>query len=229
MYSIYILILLFIIYSLCGWLIEEGVFLIEQHKIVNRGFLVGPWCPIYGFGSIIMTLFLWKYLNDPITLFIMCTVTCGFLEYFTSYIMEKIFKTRWWDYSNNKFNINGRVCLETLVQFGFGGLLIMYITNPVFIFLLNKIPFILLKILTYSSLILFMIDVIVSFKIIYNFKLVANTVKKDSTDEISKKVRAILSAKSKLSKRLVNAFPDFQTILKKYKDRKNEILSKDIE
>ena len=108
--SLSLLVVLFITYSIIGWVIEEIDILILQKKVVNRGFLIGPYCPIYGFGSLFIILFLNKYLDDPIVLFFMTMISCGILEYLTSFIMEKIFKTRWWDYSDEKFNINGRIC-----------------------------------------------------------------------------------------------------------------------
>ena len=131
-YDIRILFLLFLMYSFTGWAIEVIGKLIEKGKFVNRGFLVGPYCPIYGVGCLSMILLLNRYINDPFTLFIMSILLFSFLEYFTSYFMEKIFKIRWWDYSRRKFNINGRICLETMIPFGLGGMLIMYIVNPFF-------------------------------------------------------------------------------------------------
>ena len=224
--SIWMLIALFFAYSVCGWIIEGCMFLINDGKFVNRGFLVGPCCPIYGVGSLIMILTLQRYVDDFIVLFVMCVFICGTLEYFTSYIMEKLFKARWWDYSEKKFQINGRICLETLVQFGLGGLFIMYAANPLFTFLLSKLSLNVLQILDIILMIIFLFDVAVSFRIIYNFKSVAVNIKKDSTDEISKKVRNILTEKSKLTKRLVKAFPDYQAKIRKVRDNYNEKLSK---
>ena len=105
-YSYDTLFLLFMLYSIMGWLLEVTCKLIEKHKFINRGFLIGPYCPIYGHGAILMILLLIKYQSDPLLLFTMSIVICSILEYFTSYIMEKVFKARWWDYSRRKFNIN---------------------------------------------------------------------------------------------------------------------------
>ena len=108
MYHFLFLFSLFIIYSFIGWTIEMVACAIANKKIVNRGFLVGPYCPIYGFSSLIMIGVLQKYLNDAFVLFIMAIFICTFTEYITSYIMEKIFHARWWDYTNIPFNLNGR-------------------------------------------------------------------------------------------------------------------------
>ena len=90
MKEFYILILLFYCYSFIGWLIEIVVTLLKMRKFVNRGFLIGPMCPIYGFGGVLITLLLNNYAKDPLVLFIMAIVLCATLEYITSYIINKI-------------------------------------------------------------------------------------------------------------------------------------------
>ena len=109
--------ILFMFYSIFGWVLEVLGKLIECKRFINRGFLIGPYCPIYGVGAILITALLGKYQDDIIALFIMAIVLCGTLEYLTSYVMEKVFHARWWDYSQRKFNINGRVCLYTIIPF----------------------------------------------------------------------------------------------------------------
>ena len=141
---------LFLIYSITGWLIEVIGGLIQNKKFVNRGFMIGPYCPIYGIGGVLITILLQDYVNNPFVLFCVAIVICGVLEYLTSYIMEKVFKARWWDYSKKKFNINGRVCLETIIPFGLLGCFIMYVSNPFIENLLNKVPQNILNILFYN-------------------------------------------------------------------------------
>ena len=121
--------------------------LITLKRFINRGFLIGPYCPIYGAGAILITFLLKKYTEDPITLFIMAILVCGILEYLTSYFMEKIYHARWWDYSQRKFNINGRVCLNTIIPFGLLGMFIIYISNPFLISKIQLLPEIWLNIL----------------------------------------------------------------------------------
>ena len=104
-------ILIFFIYATAGWIMESTMISIQNKKFVNRGFLIGPVCPIYGYGVVLVSVLLKKYQNDLIITFFMSIIICGILEYFTSFFMEKIFNARWWDYSKRKFNINGRVCL----------------------------------------------------------------------------------------------------------------------
>lgn len=179
---------IFFTYSFAGWVMESigGMFVVK--KFVNRGFLIGPLCPVYGTGVALITIFLSKYSNDFFALFILATVFCGVLEYFTGYIMEKLFNARWWDYSNKKFNINGRVCLQNLCLFGIAGTTILCIVNPFLISLYDKIPENIRHIITWIVLALFAIDFIISFRIIFSFK--GETYKKmDNTEEISNKVK----------------------------------------
>ena len=124
---------LFFLYSVLGWIVETSYVAVIDKKIVNRGFLIGPYLPIYGLSSIIMILYLSQYKENPLTVFLLAIFVCSFLEYITSYLMEKIFKARWWDYSNLKFNLNGRVCLRNSTLFGILGLLLIYIVNPLLI------------------------------------------------------------------------------------------------
>lgn len=201
--------LLFMIYSFFGWVMEMIVCSIYDKKVVNRGFLIGPYCPIYGCGCILIISLLFKYRSDPITLVIMAILICVLLEYFTSYIMEKLFKARWWDYSNKRFNINGRICLETLVAFGALALLLTYIINPFFVGIIDGFSNVLLIVLAMILLVIFIVDMIISLKVISGFKKVARSVNKDNTEEITKKVKELLLERNWLYKRLVGAF-DFK-------------------
>ena len=200
--------MLFIIYSFIGWSIEVVGKLIEKHKFINRGFLVGPICPIYGWGCIAIILLLSKYKSSPIVLFLMAIIICSILEYFTSYFMEKLFHVRWWDYTRRKYNINGRICAETMIPFGLLGCLVVYIVNPIFTGLLNKIPVNTLNILAIIIFTLYIIDNVVSLSVMFGFKGTLKTVEKDGTEEITKKVREVLLKRNFLYKRLVNAFPN---------------------
>lgn len=209
MNEIYYYFLLFLIYSFIGWLIEVIGKLIEKHKFVNRGFLIGPICPIYGHGCILMILTLNRYKDNPLTLFIYAIFICSLLEYFTSYFMEKIFKARWWDYSTKRFNLNGRICAETMIPFGILGTLVICVINPIFEYLLNLFNFETIKITAIVLFIIYIIDYTISLIIMFGFKGTLKTVEKDGTEEITKKVKKILINKNVLYKRLVEAFPNF--------------------
>ncbi len=209
MNEIYYYFLLFLIYSFIGWLIEVIGKLIEKHKFINRGFLIGPICPIYGHGCILMILTLSRYKDNPLTLFIYAIFICSILEYFTSYFMEKIFKARWWDYSTKRFNLNGRICAETMIPFGILGTLVICVINPIFEYLLNLFNFETIKITAIVLFIIYIIDYTISLIIMFGFKGTLKTVEKDGTEEITKKVKKILINKNVLYKRLVEAFPNF--------------------
>lgn len=206
-FDIRIVFLLFIIYSFIGWVIEVIDAYIKTGKFVNRGFLIGPYCPVYGVGCTLMIILLSKYLDDIVVLFFMCIVTFSILEYMTSFAMEKLFKARWWDYSNKRFNINGRICLETMIPFGLGGVFVMYVVNPVIMYVLTSMPDILLTIFSIVIGILYTLDLCVSVKVISNLKMTARNIKKDSTIEITRKVKEILSNKNYIKRRLIKAFP----------------------
>lgn len=220
-YSIGMLFLLFIIYSFLGWCMEMVVCYFATRKWVNRGFLIGPICPIYGWGCLLIILLLKRYLDDPLVLFVMSMVLCSLLEYYTSYLMEKLFKARWWDYSHKKYNINGRICLDNILAFGILGLLMMYFINPFVVKMLGFVSTKVLNIVVIVIFVIFLVDNIVSLKVISGFKKVAKSIHKDSTEEITKKVREILSSQGKLYRRLVSAF-DFEAsekLIKNFKER----------
>ena len=200
--------LLFICYSFIGWLIEVVFEFVNNGKLVNRGFLIGPYCPIYGVGGVIATITLSSYKDSVIILFVMSIFLFAILEYFTSYLMEKLFKARWWDYSHFRFNINGRICLETLVPFGLLGCFAIYIVNPCFEFLFSLTNPKVLDIIAIVIAVIFILDVILSLRIISNFKNTAICfLKKDNTEEITKKVKEVLLSKSVWTRRLMKAFP----------------------
>ena len=184
-------ILLFFVYSFLGWFMESigGIFVVK--KYINRGFLIGPYCPVYGTGVVLITLLLNNSTDNCISLFINVMVICGALEYLTGYLMEKIFKARWWDYSDKRFNINGRVCLETLVPFSIMGTLFLYVINPILINLFVSAPDILIHIITWVLFFIIIIDTIFSLIIMNAFKNVTYNKKEDNTEEISKRNQEI--------------------------------------
>lgn len=140
----------------------------------------------------------------------MAVVICSVIEYSTSFIMEKLFNARWWDYSNNKFNINGRICLETMIPFGFAGLILMYMINPLITKFLLLIPNVILNFIAIIIFILFLIDNIISFRIILGFKNTTFIQENDNTAEITLRVKEALIKKSKFSKRLIKSFPNLK-------------------
>ncbi|MFV0247285.1 MAG: putative ABC transporter permease [Mycoplasmatales bacterium] len=133
------IILLFMIYAFMGYFVEVSYVFIRTHKIHNRGFLHLPIIPIYAFGALIILYSLESFKTNPILIFSLGLVLTTSLEYLTSFIMEKLFNMRWWDYSDQKYNINGRVCLLNSILFGILCLVVTYLINPVVVNIINSI------------------------------------------------------------------------------------------
>jgi uncharacterized membrane protein len=123
------LFLWFAVYSIIGWIYETILCSIKQKRFINRGFLNGPYCPIYGCGALLDILLLGR-ISNTVLLFLAAALLTGALEYFTSLTMEKLFHARWWDYSDKKFNINGRVYLTGVIAFGIFSLVLILFLHP---------------------------------------------------------------------------------------------------
>ena len=198
----------------------------KSKKIVNRGFLIGPYCPIYGYASIIMILYLNHYKDNPLTVFLLAVVICTFIEYIISYIMEKLFNARWWDYSNYKFNINGRVCLINAFFFGVLGTFLVYYANPFFENILLKINTNTLNTISLILMILFTTDFITSMYATFKLKSSINKINKDNTEEFKKKFREKIENKI-LSRRILKAYPKYKNnIIKKIEEYRQKIEKK---
>jgi uncharacterized membrane protein len=207
MYSVAITFLLFILYSFAGWIIEVLNSIIRHHKFVNRGFLIGPLCPIYGFAGLAAAGILGKYEHDPIALFFSSIALFSILEYFTSFIMEKLFHARWWDYSYMHFNINGRICLETMIPFGLLGVIVISIINPMAVGMLQTIPPIIAYIISTILAIIFIADIIISLIVIVKYGKTVSYLYPDSTEEINKIIRTKFLEGNIFKRRLIKAFP----------------------
>lgn len=218
----YELFLLFLVYSLFGWIMEVCLSLRIRHKFINRGFMIGPICPIYGFGCLFMQITLSKYLDNPFGLFCSAIVICSTLEYLTSYFMEKLFKARWWDYSNIPFNVNGRICLKNSIAFGILGSLVMYFINPSLLSLFDRIDYNLISTISIILFIIFVIDYVISINTIIGLKDTLIKYNKDNTEEISKLVRKHIESMSILHRRLYNAYPNVK-IRNRIKEVKEKI------
>ena len=209
MYKICYWFFFFMIYSFIGYLTEITCCSINNKKlIVNRGFCLGPYLPIYGSSSVIMNIFLAKYSKDIITLFVMFAFVCTLMEYMTSLILEKIFHARWWDYTERKFNLSGRVCLENSCLFGLGGVFIVSILHPFLDGLVSMLPHNVLIVLSIVLFFIFMIDVIITVTTMCQVKIATTKfTAKDATEEISRKVRNEIIKNKGLMLHMLNAFP----------------------
>jgi len=225
MYKFCFFFLLYFIYCVIIYILECIYCSILNKKIVsNRGFLIGPYLSIYGTGAICILFLLKKYVNDPITLFIMASLVATILEYFTSFIMEKIFKARWWDYSEQKFNINGRVCLKNSVLFGIGSFFVVYIVNPFIFRLLHSFNKTLIIVLGIIFLIVYILDIIISVFTIYKIRENSISINKDLTEEISEQVKKRFLKNKYFYNRLLSAYPRVKNI--KTYNRLKELIDK---
>lgn len=124
------IILYFTIYSIIGWLIETAYAYHVYGHFVKRGFLFGPICPIYGCGGIILINFLKKYKKDSIKLFFMSSIVFSIFEYIAGYVLDALFSARWWDYTDEFFNLNGRISLFFSIVWGIFGILFINHIHP---------------------------------------------------------------------------------------------------
>ena len=182
MLNIYIL--LFFIYSFIGWILEEVYAFYIHKKFINRGFLIGPLCPLYGIGCLTLTFILNKYSNNVFLLFIASMIICSAIEYLIGYLLEKIFNLRWWDYSDEKYNLDGRICLKTTILFGIIGILVIKFINPFLINILTNINIKTVNIITLILVIIFTVDLIISSYLILKIK--DKNPKVDATEYIKK-------------------------------------------
>lgn len=167
-YTVLDYIFYFFLYSFIGWFFESCYCSIRPKKWVNRGFLRGPICPIYGTGGLVMMICLLPlrhitenlYFNE-LLIFIAGAVLCDIVEFMTSYIMEKLFNARWWDYSNKRFNIQGRICLTHTFYWGTCSCLFVFILEPIMnLYIVGQVSESSRNILTYIFLTVFAFDLL---------------------------------------------------------------------
>ena len=234
--KIVVIYILFWLYSFLGWLMETTLVSLQSKKFINRGFFMGPYCPIYGTGGVLL-LVLSPYKDSPFLVFILSIVICSIIEYLTSYILEMIYKVRWWDYSNRMFNLNGRVCLFNSICFGLLGMLMVSYLNPVFLNLITSLSDTILTIIALIILIITLIDMSITFSIMFDIrktiinlkeKTITSIFKKnqDNTEEVSKRVKNILKEKSIIHKHLSNAFSDLKVYKNNFFAKTEELLKR---
>ena len=163
----YLYFLYFIIFSVIGWLLETCFSFYSLGYFTKRGFLYGPLCPIYGWGAIILILFFRTYKKHNLKLFIYAAIIFSIFEYFVSFAMEAMFSLKWWDYSNEFMNLNGRIGIFYSFAWGVIAILFINLIYPFFkkkinIFL-SKIPYKVQLIIIYILGIVFITDTTLSF------------------------------------------------------------------
>lgn len=210
-------ILYFYIYSFFGWLVESIYCSALEQKIINRGFLNGPICPVYGVGALVVILGLYPYKDNIMAVFLLSIILTSTVEYITGTILEKIFKTSWWDYSKHKFNIQGKVCLLNSILFGILSVIIIEIVHPSIVDIIDESNKYILYIILIFAIITTIIDLIITAKALNSL-----TLKVDMITNLMEDIK-IINRKFKLyeEEEFIKKFKvSPEDILKKIKDSK---------
>lgn len=160
--DIYSLLFIMMVYSFMGWFYESTIYsIVEQKRLMNRGYFLGPYCPIYSVVSI-ASLYLLQGVESGLKIVIIGGMTCCVIEYITSYILEKLFDARYWDYSAYPLNINGRVSAISGLFFGLAVLFLVKIVHPFMLSIVHRMSYEMRVIVGISCVSIFMVDLIVT-------------------------------------------------------------------
>lgn len=207
------LIILFFLFSFIGWLTEVILKYIQYRRFINRGFLIGPYCPIYGFGVVAVTVLVGGLIGRHGTMgetFLAGLIICGVLEYFTSWYMEKLFHARWWDYSQKPMNLHGRIWIGNLILFGLGSVAIVWWIDPLFYGWIERWPDFWVKVTAAALCVLMAADAVASHFLMDIVRKEIDSKTGDSTEAVSREIRALLRDKTLLLRRINEAYPNLQ-------------------
>ncbi len=205
------LILLFFTAAFLGWCMEVTGKYFVYHRFINRGMLTGPCLPIYGAGACIVTIIVGLVPGSESsmgTTFFIAFFACGFIEYMASYVMEKKFHARWWDYCTKPMNLNGRIWIGNLILFGIAGVVVCGYINPVLFGWYDAIDIMIREIICGVLVVLFISDYVMSHFVLKLVKVSVEQSEADNTEAISKEVRLILSDRNIFYRRFADAYPD---------------------
>ena len=153
-------VLIFVVGCIVGWIYEELFYLLDDHILCNRGFLYGPYLPVYGIGAIVLTPILRKLKKNPLLVFLSAMIITGIVEYVIGQLMWNVYHEMWWDYTGLFLNIGGFVCLRSVLTFAIGGLMLVYIVDPLVVHFVSKISAKKCKLLVLSIGVIFIIDLV---------------------------------------------------------------------
>ena len=205
------LILLFFAYAFLGWCIEVTLKYFQFHRFINRGFLTGPWLPIYGSGAALITVAvkgLAPLESSVGTTFVISFILCGIVEYMTSFVLEKRFHARWWDYSQKPMNLHGRVWIGNLLLFGLGGVLIVELFNPLLFRISAHMSFRFREVLAILLSCIFAADYAMSHFVLKLVKTGVESSEADNTEAINKEIHLLLHDRSFFYRRFAEAYPE---------------------
>ncbi len=204
-------VLLFFIFGFAGWCMEVVLKYIQYHRFINRGFLTGPLCPIYGCGAVLISVVIGNLASvesGPVMTFALSFVICGAVEYLTSLNLEKVFHARWWDYSQKPMNLHGRVWIGNLLLFGLAGVAIIHVLNPALYEAFDLVPLRSRAIVATVLLMILVTDFVISCFVLKLVKAGVDSSEADNTEEISREVRQLLTNRSYFYKRFSDAYPE---------------------
>ena len=184
--NFYELVWIFIIYAFLGWCTEVAYAAVDTGKFVNRGFLNGPYCPIYGCGIVIVVSILTPIKDNLFILFFGSLLLTTVLEFLTGFLLEKIFHNKWWDYSDYPFNIKGYVCLKFSLYWGLACTFVMDIIHPMIYKLISILPFVAGVIILLVIMVIFTTDIVISVLTILKLNQ-----RLKSMDDIAKRIHNI--------------------------------------
>lgn len=215
--SIYQLLWLFLIYSFVGWILETIFAITKQRKIINRGLINGPFCTVYGFTGVLITIAL-KDLSG-VWLFLFSAIYASVIEWVAGKIIEKICHERWWNYENNKFNLGGYISLQTSVLWGALGFIVVTFTNSLLIDAYKLIPFMVIRIILIVVVVALAADMIFSLLILYYNGRGIEKVKSANNNftKLSRKLEKWLI--SRVNNRKNKAYPKTVKVEKEAKDK----------
>ena len=201
----------FILYSVIGWGYETAMCSIRDRAFVNRGFLNGPYCPIYGVGAVLFLLLLGNEKN-ALLIFLFGAMIASAVEYLTSFAMEKMFGARWWDYSDYRFNLNGRVCLGAAAIFGAFAVVLIKLLHPAVLAWASAIPSIIFHAVNLVTAFTFICDLLVTLRGFHVFNGQLRNITEDFSKNKSSKGGESYMPIPHQQRRLMRAFPKMRSL-----------------
>ncbi|MBP0959769.1 MAG: hypothetical protein J5992_06565 [Oscillospiraceae bacterium] len=223
-WSVYEMFCFFAIYSVIGWFVETIYMTLETGYFDNRGFLNGPICPIYGFGMVFVLIALTPLVENAVLLFVGSVILTTSWEFLIGFSLEKIFHNTWWDYSHEKFNLKGYICLKNSLLWGIACVLVMNVVHPALEKFVDFVPVKIGLPIAWCIFILIMVDLGLSIAVIINlnnrlqkldelrrrFRMASDAIGENLSDEVLelKAKYDRLSEKTTVwQKRVLRAFP----------------------
>lgn len=225
-----------LIYAFFGWIIETIYTSVPAGELQDRGFLSLPIIPIYGFGALIVAFLLQPLSSHPLMIFISGIIATSALEYATSYLMEKLFNMRWWDYSQQKYNIHGRICIKNSLLFGLLSIALVEIIHPMIHSFVDPLNPVLIRITSLIFLFMVSLDTIHATIFSLEFSKVSVEIRElraslasargDARHELEKSASLLREKVTRMEHRLVYKYPSLKFgLLSKLDDFSKDLIN----